>query len=264
MSAGLRRFSYPISCPTFITYPRRNIMTMNTESNYFAELAKINVNEHIERKGQFSYLSWPFAVAQLRQYEPTATWQVQRFEGLPYLATETGCYVEVAVTVRGITLSQIHPVLNGQNKPLVSPSSFDINTSIQRCLVKAIALHGLGLYIYAGEDLPDAEQNSDNSSALPLAPSASASAKPASAKPASAKSSSSKVRAFPTPKPDNGFSEPELLTPNQLRFIKFRLQETNTDEEQILNFFGYDDLACVQKQDVNRIIKMLESNRKAA
>jgi hypothetical protein len=52
-------------------------------------------------------------------------------------------------------LSQLHPVLDGKNKPIASPTAFDINTSIQRCLVKAIALHGLGLYIYAGEDLPD-------------------------------------------------------------------------------------------------------------
>ena len=63
----------------------------------------------------------------------------------------------VAVTVQGVTLSQIHPVLDGRNQPILEPSSFDINTSIQRCLVKAIALHGLGLYIYAGEDLPDGE-----------------------------------------------------------------------------------------------------------
>lgn len=57
---------------------------MNTNTNYFVELAKINVNEHIERKGQFSYLSWPFAVEKLRQFDPAATWQVQRFDGLPY------------------------------------------------------------------------------------------------------------------------------------------------------------------------------------
>ena len=70
------------------------------------------------------------------------------------MKTECGYFVEVAVTVKGITLSQIHPVLDNRNKPLEKPNAFDINTSIQRCLVKAIALHGLGLYIYAGEDLP--------------------------------------------------------------------------------------------------------------
>jgi hypothetical protein len=68
--------------------------------------------------------------------------------------TKCGYFVEVAVTVNGITLSLIHPVLNNQNKTIAQPNAFEINTSIQRCLVKAIALHGLGLYIYAGEDLP--------------------------------------------------------------------------------------------------------------
>lgn len=124
--------------------------------NYFAALNDINVSEHVEKKGQFSYLSWPFAVAQLRLIDPSATWEVKRFDSLPYLKCDTGYFVEVAVTVEGITLSQLHPVLDGKNKPIQSPNAFDINSSIQRCLVKAIALHGLGLYIYAGEDLPEA------------------------------------------------------------------------------------------------------------
>lgn len=126
--------------------------------NYFTELAKIDVSEHIEKKGRFNYLSWPFAIEQLRKNHPEATWEVKRFDGMPYMKTELGYFVEVAVTVNGITLSQIHPVLNNYNKPIDNPSPFDINTSIQRCLVKAIALHGLGLYIYAGEDLPGADK----------------------------------------------------------------------------------------------------------
>lgn len=111
-------------------------------------------NDHVEKKGGFTYLSWPYAVAQLRLAEPTASWEVRRFDGLPYLATEAGVFVEVAVTVQGVCLSQIHPVLDARNRPILQPTAFDINTSIQRCLVKAIALHGLGLYVYAGEDLP--------------------------------------------------------------------------------------------------------------
>ncbi len=129
--------------------------------NYFAKLNAVNVSDHIEKKGQFSYLSWPYAVAQLRQADATATWQVIRFDGLPYQKTDCGYFVEVAVTVEGVTLSQIHPVLDSKNRPIEMPSSFDINTSIQRCLVKAIALHGLGLYIYAGEDLPEGADQPD-------------------------------------------------------------------------------------------------------
>lgn len=127
--------------------------------NYFAQLNAINVSDYVEKKGQFSYLSWPYAVSQLRLTDPSATWEVKRFDGLPFLKCEAGVFVEVAVTVQGVTLSQLHPVLDSKNKPIASPTAFDINSSIQRCLVKAIALHGLGLYIYAGEDLPESSRS---------------------------------------------------------------------------------------------------------
>jgi hypothetical protein len=130
---------------------------MTKETNIFEALNKINVNEHIDKKGKFSYLSWPYAVAELRKHAPDATWETIKSDGKPYCHTDAGCFVEVAVTVNGITLSQIHPVLDVYNKTVKSPDAFQINTSIQRCLVKAIALHGLGLYIYAGEDLPETE-----------------------------------------------------------------------------------------------------------
>ncbi|HVA19739.1 MAG TPA: DUF1071 domain-containing protein, partial [Solirubrobacteraceae bacterium] len=130
--------------------------------NYFEKLSRLNVSEHLERKGQFAYLSWPYAVEQLRLADPAATWEVRRFEGMPYLKSECGFFVEVAVTVQGVTLSQVHPVLDAKNRPIELPNSFDINTSIQRCLVKAIALHGLGLYVYAGEDLPQGTEIMEN------------------------------------------------------------------------------------------------------
>lgn len=130
-----------------------------TTENYFSKLAQIDCSEHVEKKGRFSYLSWAWAVKKLREVDPTATWEVKRFDGVPYLKTDCGYFVEVEVIVQGLPLSQIHPILNNQNKPIAEPNSFDINTSIQRCLVKAIALHGLGLYIYAGEDLPEIQED---------------------------------------------------------------------------------------------------------
>lgn len=130
-----------------------------TTENYFSKLAQIDCSEHVEKKGRFSYLSWAWAVKKLREVDPTATWEVKRFDGVPYLKTDCGYFVEVEVTVQGLPLSQIHPILNNHNKPIDNPNSFDINTSIQRCLVKAIALHGLGLYIYAGEDLPEIQED---------------------------------------------------------------------------------------------------------
>ncbi len=214
--------------------------------NYFAKLNAINVSGHTEKKGAFTYLSWPYAVAQLRLADPTACWEVRRHDGLPYQATELGVFVEVAVTVQGVTLSQIHPVLDARNRPIAIPSSFDINTSIQRCLVKAIALHGLGLYIYAGEDIPSSDGiNVAETPSQPSQPS-----RPLAV-----------VKTFP--KRDNGFTEPEQLTENQLRYIKRLIVETGTDESQLLGFFGYDALENIPKAEVNRVIKMMEQNRKA-
>lgn len=126
--------------------------------NYFSVLYKVDVSNHIEKKGRFSYVSWPFAVAELKKRHPDATWEVCRFNGAPFMETRAGVFVEVAVTVNGCTLSQIHPVLNSNNRPIAEPNAFEINTSIQRALVKAIALHGLGLFVYAGEDLPEGEE----------------------------------------------------------------------------------------------------------
>ena len=125
----------------------------------FAELEKINVTSKIEKKGRFSYLSWPFAVSEFRKACPNGRWEINRFEGLPYQKTENGAFVSITVwpdvLEEALYYEQVHPVLNNQNKPIPDPSPFDINTSIQRCLVKAIAIAtGIGLHIYAGEDLP--------------------------------------------------------------------------------------------------------------
>ena len=83
----------------------------------------------------------------------------------PYMQTDAGCFVQVSLTVDGVTRSQIHPVLDNVNKTVMQPNAFQVNTSIQRCLAKVIALHGLGLYIYAGEDLPEIPELDDSKKA---------------------------------------------------------------------------------------------------
>ena len=124
----------------------------------FQTLSKIDVSEHTEKKGKFTYLSWAWAVKVLLENFPEATWQVHTFFDnnveTPYMRTEAGAFVQVSVDVEGIRRTQVHPVLDHMNKSVDNPNAFQINNSIQRCLAKAIALHGLGLYIYAGEDLP--------------------------------------------------------------------------------------------------------------
>jgi hypothetical protein len=118
----------------------------------FADLRTINVNEKIERKGKFSYLSWAWAVDQLLQLDPQATWEYKD----PVYFAET-LMVFCSVTAFGKTMTAQLPVMNNQNKAISNPDAFAVNTAMQRCLAKAIALHGLGLYIYAGEDIPDEE-----------------------------------------------------------------------------------------------------------
>ena len=132
-------------------------------SSVFNKLDSIDVSKNTEKKGMFTYLSWAWAVRELLRVSPTATWRIcdydyQRegggYERQPYMQTPAGAFVKVILTVDGIDREQVHPVLDHKNKTVEQPNAFQINTSIQRCLAKAIALHGLGLYIYAGEDLP--------------------------------------------------------------------------------------------------------------
>ena len=128
----------------------------NTKQSTFMKLFKTDVSKYTEKKGKFNYLSWPHAVAELKKVCPTARWGVTKAEsGAPFFVTECGYFVDVWVEVDGVSLSQIHPVLDNRNDPIKEPNAFQINTSLQRALAKAIALHGLGLYIFAGEDLPE-------------------------------------------------------------------------------------------------------------
>jgi hypothetical protein len=232
---------------------------MTETVNHFARLNAINVNEHVEKKGGFSYLSWPYAVAQLRTADATATWEVQRFHGLPYLATEAGVFVEVAVTVQGVRLSQIHPVLDGRNRPIQAPSAFDINTSLQRCLVKAIALHGLGLYIYAGEDLPQAVTPED------FVPTS----HPSSAAALAAANDESIVEpdgaARPTPRGPKG--KPAALaciTKSQQAQIHKLAIEVGVEPARVLSYFGVQSLASIPATDFLRVVRSLEKRRQAA
>ena len=204
--------------------------------NHFARLNAINVSEHLEKKGGFAYLSWPFAVAQLRLADASAVWEVRRFNGLPYLPTEAGVFVKVAVTVQSITLSQIHPVLDGRNRPILAPTSFDINTSIQRCLVKAIALHGLGLYIYAGEDLPT---EAANDGVAPPRPSGVA-----------------------VPVPTRMYAAQTISAAQQTNIRRLTL-EVGTDVERVVAHFGVSGLKDIRVADYLRVVRSLEKRRAA-
>ena len=131
---------------------------MADAKNYFKELNSINVNEHTESKNGLTYLSWAWAWGELKKRYPDAFYTVyENKDGWNYFHDGGTCWVKTGVTVCGIEHIEYLPIMDFKNRsiPLGSVTSFDVNKAIQRSLTKAVARHGLGLYIYAGEDIPD-------------------------------------------------------------------------------------------------------------
>ena len=132
----------------------------------FEEINAIDISEHIEKKGNLSYVSWAWAWAEMKKIDGNAEVILHEFPDylevgdqviqrhLPYLKDESGAWVKVSVTLNDRTETEWLPVMDFRNKSILNPNSMDINKAHKRCFVKALALHGLGLYIYAGEDLP--------------------------------------------------------------------------------------------------------------
>ncbi len=130
---------------------------MNKSKSVFETLNSINVSDKIEKKGNLSYLSWAWAWAELKKHYPTSTYTIyENADGLNYHHDGKTAWVKTGVTINEMENIEYLPVMNNRNKsiPVGQITSFDVNSSIQRSLTKAIARHGLGLYVYAGEDLP--------------------------------------------------------------------------------------------------------------
>jgi len=119
-------------------------------SSVWTTLSAIDVSKHIEKKGNLSYLSWAYAWGTLMKYYPEASY----FYDEPNVDPNGTVEVEVELTIEGITRRMWLPVMDHRNKAIVNPTSRDVSDARMRCLVKCIAMFGLGHYIYAGEDLP--------------------------------------------------------------------------------------------------------------
>lgn len=133
--------------------------------NYFSKLNAINVNDKTEQKNGLTYLSWAYAWGEVKKLFPDANYTVyENPQGWNYFTDGRTCWVKTGVTVNGIEHIEYLPVMDYKNKsiPLDHVTSYDINKTIQRSLTKACARHGLGLYIYAGEDLPEGETPARN------------------------------------------------------------------------------------------------------
>ena len=126
----------------------------------FNDLSSVDVSAHVEKKSNFNYLSWAWAWAEVcKKYKATRK-IYKNTDGWNYHTDGKTCWVEVGVTIDSVEHIDMLPVMDFRNQsiPLAKVTSFDVNKAIQRATVKAIALHGLGLHIYAGEDLPMTEK----------------------------------------------------------------------------------------------------------
>ena len=119
-----------------------------------AILLKTNVNEHTEKKVNLTYLSWAWAWAEALKADPKASFKVEMFGDKCFMDINGTAMVWVTVTMFDKPMTCQLPVMDHRNKAIQSPDAFQVNTAIMRCMTKALGLHGLGLYIYAGEDLP--------------------------------------------------------------------------------------------------------------
>lgn len=148
-------------------------MATKEKQSVFATLNAINVNEHVEKKSngrvEMSYLSWAWAWAEVKKAYPEAFYTIyENADGWCYHTDGRTCWVKTGVTIEGLEHVEYLPVMDNRNKsiPVNEVTSFDVNKAIQRSLTKAAARHGLGLYIYAGEDLPEAVANDTLNDAL--------------------------------------------------------------------------------------------------
>ena len=128
-------------------------------SSVWETLSKIDVSKHTEEKNGLTYLSWAWAWGIVKQHYPLARFQKNLFDStntkMPYMIDPSGfAFVSVTVFIEDEEQTELLPVLDFANKPVANPNSFQVNTALQRCLAKCCAMHGLGHYIYAGEDLP--------------------------------------------------------------------------------------------------------------
>jgi len=180
----------------------------------YLELRKINVNDNTEKKGRFTYLSWAWAVDQLLQLDPMATWEYK--EPMKF---GDSMMVFCTVTAFGKSMTAQLPVMNNQNKSMLNPDSFAVNTAMQRCLAKAIALHGLGLYIYAGEDLPEDEEPK--------------------------KEEPKGITAVP-------------ITAQQIGSINALIEQTQSDEGKLCAYFKKPSIALLDRVQANQAIEMLQ------
>ena len=140
--------------------------------NYFKVLNAVDCSEKTEKKNGLTYLSWAWAWGEVKKLHPDATYTIyENAQGWNYHSDGRTCWVKTGMTVNGIEHIEYLPMMDFRNASIKAEmvTSFDVNKAIQRSLTKAVARHGLGLYIYAGEDLPEAAVETTPAQSKPIA-----------------------------------------------------------------------------------------------
>lgn len=218
-------------------------------SSVFETLNSINVNGHTELKGQLTYLSWAWAWAEVKKAYPDARYTIyENADGLFYHTDGKTCWVKTGVEINGLEHIEYLPVMNNTNRsiPLESVTSTDVNKAIQRSLTKACARHGLGLYIYAGEDLPEAEMPED------MKPRANAPTKP-----------EMEADAAKADEINKGFDagRTELATAEQVKAIREACTAIGYEESKILSTYHVKTLEALTNKGAENVLRQL--NQKA-
>lgn len=123
------------------------------------DLLKLDVSAHVEKKNGLSYLSWAWAWTEALKADPEANFKIEMFDGKPFVEINGTAMVMVTVKLFGKSVTCQLPVMDYRNKAIPKPDAFAVNTAIMRCLTKGLSLHGLGLYLYSGEDLPEEDKS---------------------------------------------------------------------------------------------------------
>ena len=202
----------------------KEVETMAEDKNYFEILNSIDVNDKVETKGKFSYLSWAYAWGELKKRFPDATYTVyESAQGWNYHTDGRTAWVKTGVTVRGIEHVEFLPVMDNNNRalPLDRITSFEVNKTIQRSLTKAVARHGLGLYIYAGEDIPDAPDATSEPQKVTQKKATTPKAKQQAAKPTPAPAAPAPAPA-PAPASQQAAQQPQKKAPEDPARVELR------------------------------------------
>lgn len=223
----------------------------NNNKSVFETLSAVNVSDKIEKKGNLSYLSWSYAWGEVKKRYPSAQYKVyerdtQQYGPINYFTDGMTCYVKVSVTIEGLEHVEMLPVMDYKNQavPLAKVNSCLVNKSIQRAVTKACARHGLGLYVYGGEDLPECESQPQYSTLIQPAQPATKSEKATQPQAPAQQQASVKKDTGP-------------VTPEMVDSIRKEIEEYHVSEEFVCRAYrvkNLSDLRVFQAQHISKNI----------